>query len=318
MIHRRFIPPCYAQNDVTLREPRNHKMANANPPQKRDLTAVVEDARALATVLAAYAESVLGKRVARVLGVVALFAVVVALLMVLLNWFISPDTAQERQGLALVFAIGLGGGAAIVGLYFTRLTLITTRDQEAGRARDAALRACLEQLGSLLTHDKWSATDKEGDTDNHLRALVRAEVLSVLGTLDGGRKRILVRFLYESELLKRGKPAVGFSGADLREAELSGLTLSNASLSYVRLHGAKLGHANLERAALSYSVLYGADLQEADLRGADLQEADLQEADLLGADLQEAILLGAKVTEEQLANTRSLRGATMPDGSKHS
>jgi len=218
------------------------------------LNAVVEDARALATVLAAYAESVLGKRAARVLGVVALFAVVVALLLVLLNWFISPDTAQERQGLALVLAIGLGGGAAIVGLYFTRLTLINTRDQEAGRAREAALRACLEQLGSLLTHDKWSATDKKGDTDNHLRALVRAEVLSVLGTLDGGRKRILVRFLYESELLKRGKPAVGFSGADLREAELSGLTLSNASLSYVRLQGAKLGHANLERADLSYSV----------------------------------------------------------------
>jgi hypothetical protein len=254
-------------------------------------------------VLAAYAESVLGKRAARVLGVLALFAVVVALLLVLLNWFISPDTAQERQGLALVLAIGLGGGAAIVGLYFTRLTLINTRDQEAGRAREAALRACLEQLGSLLTHDKWSATDKKGDTDNHLRALVRAEVLSVLGTLDGGRKRILVRFLYESELLKRGKPAVGFSGADLREAELSGLTLSNASLSYVRLQGAKLGHANLERADLSYSVLYGADLLGADLRGADLQEADLQ---------------GAKVTEEQLADMRSLRGATMPDGSKHS
>jgi uncharacterized protein YjbI with pentapeptide repeats len=312
-------------------------MANAKPPQKRDLNAVVEDARALATVLAAYAESVLGKRAARVLGVVALFAVVVALLLVLLNWFISPDTAQERQGLALVLAIGLGGGAAIVGLYFTRLTLINTRDQEAGRAREAALRACLEQLGSLLTHDKWSATDKKGDTDNHLRALVRAEVLSVLGTLDGGRKRILVRFLYESELLKRGKPAVGFSGADLREAELSGLTLSNASLSYVRLQGAKLGHANLERADLSYSVLYGADLQEAYLLGANLQEANLQGAILPGANLQQANLRranleeanlqranlqaanleGALVTDEQLADTRFLKAATMPDGSKH-
>jgi hypothetical protein len=45
---------------------------------------------------------------------------------------------------------------------------------------------------------------------------------------------------------------------------------------------------------------------------------DLHEADLQGADLQEANLQGAKVTEEQLADMRSLRGATMPDGSKHS
>ena len=50
----------------------------------------------------------------------------------------------------------------------------------------------------------------------------------------------------------------------------------------------------------------------ADLRGANLQEANLQEANLEGANLQ-----GAEVTAEQLPGTRSLQGAIMPDGTKH-
>jgi hypothetical protein len=148
-------------------------MANTKPPRKRDFKTVVEDAKALVTVLSMEAESVFGIKAVRVRRVV-LFAVVIALLLLLLYWFISPDTAQERQGLALVFAIGLGGGAALVGLYFTRQTLLTTREHEAARAREAALRACLEQLGRLLTHANWSIEDQEGDTDNTLRRLARS------------------------------------------------------------------------------------------------------------------------------------------------
>jgi len=292
-------------------------MANARPPQKRDFKTVVEDAKALATVLASEAEAVFGRRAARVLGVVALFAVGVALLLVLLNWFISPDTAQERQGLALVLAIGLGGGAAIVGLYFTRQTLINTQDQEADRAREAAvrarevaLRACLGQLGRLLTNDKWSNKDKEGDTDDTLRRLARAEVLSVLGTLDGPRKRILVRFLYESDLLflyesehperlSRLFPGIDLSGADLRDAYLESLTLSNAYLS-----GIRLGGANLESARLDGADLSGSDLRDLDPRNlsyGSLFRTKLSRANLSGTSLIETDLSGV-----DLSNTRSL------------
>jgi uncharacterized protein YjbI with pentapeptide repeats len=49
----------------------------------------------------------------------------------------------------------------------------------------------------------------------------------------------------------------------------------------------------------------------------DLYEANLQRADLRKADLQEANLLEANVTDEQLAYTRSLQGATMPDGQEY-
>ena len=38
---------------------------------------------------------------------------------------------------------------------------------------------------------------------------------------------------------------------------------------------------------------------------------------LIGADLSEANLKGAKVDKAELAQAKSLKGATMPDGTKH-
>jgi hypothetical protein len=220
----------------------------------QDIKADLDKLKDRASKFADDAEWAFARRTARVLGVIMLFAVAVALLFLLLNSFIEPSDGKEKQGLALVLAISLGGIAAVVGLYFTQQTLLTTRELEEDRAREAALRACLEQLGRLLTHKKWSTNDLPGDTDNNLRNLARAEALSVLGTLDGPRKRILVRFLYESQLLK--DPKVDLSGPDLREAHLKRLDLTNASLCDVRLMGADL----------SGTTLVGSNLSGSDLR----------------------------------------------------
>ena len=69
-------------------------------------------------------------------------------------------------------------------------------------------------------------------------------------------------------------------------------------------------------------VLRGADLTGVDLSGSDLSGADLRGADLQGAVLREARLVGAcleeaKVTEAQLGEAESVKGAIMPDGSRH-
>jgi hypothetical protein len=53
------------------------------------------------------------------------------------------------------------------------------------------------------------------------------------------------------------------------------------------------------------------------LRVADLRWADLRGANLSRADLSWATLIIARVTDEQLAQAKSLKGATMPDGTKH-
>ena len=70
-------------------------------------------------------------------------------------------------------------------------------------------------------------------------------------------------------------------------------------------------------ASLQEACLWYADFREANLRSACLQGADLEQADLIGADLTGANLDGTLVTNEQLVQAKSLRGATMPDGTKH-
>ena len=75
------------------------------------------------------------------------------------------------------------------------------------------------------------------------------------------------------------------------------IDLSGASLSRVNLRDACLGSANLSEA--------------------DLSEADLSDAKLSGVNLNGANLRGSEVQRKQLAKTKTLEGAIMPDGTVH-
>ena len=58
-------------------------------------------------------------------------------------------------------------------------------------------------------------------------------------------------------------------------------------------------------------------LRWANVRRTDLSQSDLSDADLSQANLCEANLRVAKVTDEQLAQAKILKGATLPDGTVH-
>src|SRR5215210_4303916 len=154
------------------------------------------------------------------------------------------------------------------------------RDAEESRAQDEALQAYLEGMGNLVL-DEGLLSSQE---DEEVRTLARARTLTILGRVDGARKRSVVQFLYESQLIQKDKPIVSLSGADLTDADLSGADLR------------------------------GADLRVADLRVADLRRADLSDARLRGADLSG---IRGLTPEELEATAFSLSGATMPDGSTH-
>jgi hypothetical protein len=101
--------------------------------------------------------------------------------------------------------------------------------------------------------------------------------------------------------------------ANLEKAFLEGAYMREAYLQGAHLERSNLREAHLEDAALHNAHLQGANLQGANLQGANLLGANLLGANLQGANLQGANLQGAKVTDEQLANTLSLQGATMPN-----
>lgn len=123
--------------------------------------------------------------------------------------------------------------------------------------------------------------------DSPVRQIARSNTLAVVNQLDTKRKRFLLLFLHDSNLIRHGEVIVS-----LLDADLSGTDLADADLS-----GANLRRANLR----------GADLRRANLRGANLRGANLREANLRNANLS-----FAKVDDEQLALLRVI----LPDESR--
>ncbi|MFQ5854268.1 MAG: pentapeptide repeat-containing protein [Anaerolineae bacterium] len=213
----------------------------------------------------------------------------------------------------------------------------TEHEIASDRFREEALQRYLDHMTESMLNQGLRTSEPDSET----RDIARARTLTVLRGLDGARKGILLRFLHESDLIRKGEaaPIISLSKADLvradlRAADLHGANLSKTNLQWANLHGARLSEADLRRAKLGppaadlreadlrradlrEAILRTANLRGADLCGADLRGADLRGADLRGADLRGADLRGATVTDEQLAHARSLEGAIMPDGTEH-
>ncbi len=190
-----------------------------------------------------------------------------------------------------------------------------TEDQraiESDRAHEASPQARLDGIGELsLKHDLG-----ESAKDDSIVDIARARTLTVLRQLDGQRKGLLLRFLYEldlgSELIRRqvgpeGKEDERVAVAAPRGANLAGTELKGTDLRSARLVGTSLVAAGLECAQL-----VGASLKGADLRGTNLTGAEPTRAYLASVDLA-----GARVTDGQLAQAGSPKGATMPDVRVH-
>jgi uncharacterized protein YjbI with pentapeptide repeats len=187
------------------------------------------------------------------------------------------------------------------------------RQIETDRFREAALQAYIDRIERLLI-DYGLRSSEPG---SEVRDAARARTLTVLRRLDGERRGTLLRFLHQSGLVAGEQPAIGLHRADLggayvARADLSGDNLSGAILRQAYLETADLSRADLSQADLQDAILVGAKLAGANLSRAKLSGADLSRADLTGANLS-----GARVTPEQLAEARTFKGATLPDGRVH-
>jgi uncharacterized protein YjbI with pentapeptide repeats len=191
--------------------------------------------------------------------------------------------------------VGLVG--VVTGQYLTQRrhsqALRQTAELEAQRAHAAALEKYVEHLGKLLTEQQLH----HAAADDHLRAVARAHTLAVLEGLDPDRKRVLLQFLHESNLIHLDKPIISLLGANLKGADLKGAHLHRANLK-----GADLREANLKEANLQKALFAGANLQGANLQGANLEKANLQEAIAL--------------TQEQLEHASGDENIKMPEGLK--
>jgi uncharacterized protein YjbI with pentapeptide repeats len=257
--------------------------------------------------------------------------------------------ALQRTGDAKADAKAVSDNAPLIAAVIALGGVLTAQmvsialDQR--RTQHEALQTYLAKMSELLLDKRLH--EKKADYDP-TRVTARLQTLAVLERLDAERKRTVLLFLREAQLINRydrrdstdgrvGKwriaprkaPAskglfyahyVGLRGADLSGADLSGARLTSALVK----DPVSLSSANLKDAKLSKTILRGADLSETDLRDADLSRADLSRADLSRADLRwanlsfadlrGANLTSTKVSPERLAQAKELSGATMPDG----
>jgi len=209
------------------------------------------------------------------------------------------------------------------------------QEAEDQRAQAEALQSYINEIAKLLLAEEDPL--RELTPEKAPVVVARARTLSLLDRLDPERKRSVILFLYESQLIRsaggsvlslsgeRGDSSITPSVIKLFYANLRGMSL--APETYLR--GVDMEAADLTGADLSDTILYEADLddailKEADLKGANLrvaslQTTDLSEANLRGAKLDYATLTDAKgITNEELEQqAASLEGATMPNGQKY-
>jgi Pentapeptide repeats (8 copies) len=191
---------------------------------------------------------------------------------------------------------------AVAGYLFNLALRKRTEFVEDQHAQQEGLEAYLDQLTHLSVDKDLRKRNELSD----IRLLTRGRTLALLWRLDADRKRTLLQFLQEANMIRGEHPIIGLSGADLRNANLKKLDLCGAKLNGADLKGANLGEANLRNADLG-----GADLGIHDETG--------QAADLTGANLNNANLHNVKgISEEVLKRqAKSLTDAIMPNGRKH-
>src|SRR5215211_1769357 len=83
---------------------------------------------------------------------------------------------------------------------------LEARELEAERAHEAALQKYLEQMREVLADPKRPL--RRSTMGDALSTIARAQTLAVLEGLDPYRKRILLQFLYESNLISVDKPII--------------------------------------------------------------------------------------------------------------
>jgi uncharacterized protein YjbI with pentapeptide repeats len=319
-----------------------------------DFRTVVEDAKALATVVAMEAESLLGRRAARALGVVALGVVGVVVLFLLLNGYIDPTKPRERKDLVLALAQILAGMALLLGLYFTWRTLQVNRE---GQITERFTRA-IDQLGSkeleiriggiyaleriardserdhwpiievLTAYVRQHAVEKRPKEDSRGESATtrvsppNADIQAIL-TVIARRKGYYGNGEPEPLDLQgtdlRRSSALGRGGVHLEGAYLQRANLSGAHLEGVYLQGANLSGAHLEGAFMdSYQFLEPQKLvvkgPPVHLENAIFRGARLKEAKLRDARLENAILSEASLERADLYGAH-LEGATLDGAS---
>lgn len=154
----------------------------------------------------------------------------------------------------------------------------TEREIAQDNQRETALQEYIDKISELLLRENL----RKSQVKDEVQIIARVRTLTTLSRLDNVRKGILLKFLYESNLINGDEDSAFIN---LRDADFCEVVLSGQHLVGINLAGAKLTKA----------VLRGTNLIGANLRGADLQGADLKHSYLSNANFGPLAITTTKV-----------------------
>lgn len=218
------------------------------------------------------------------------------------------DWLQLLGVLAIPVVVGLGAA-----WYTAQQGKVSDRENKDNQ-REVALQSYIDKMSELLLKEHLGERTSDGKLKpegEQAQKIARVRTITVLNQLDAKRVSYVFTFLREAGLMST---TLNASAVSFSDASFVSVNWSQAFLFQANLSGARLGEANLSGAILRGANLSGAILFQADLSGAILSGADLRGAILSGANLKDAIGVTVEELEKQ---AKSLKGATMPDGSKY-
>ncbi len=214
--------------------------------------------------------------------------------------------------------------------------------QTLNQQRQTTLDNYLNEMSTLELNDKLSGSKQRSPVN----AIAVAQTDTAVRNLDSDRKGILIRYLWEANLITAPNPVITlyqvnlsrayFKGANLSQVDLSTNDLIDANFAEANPNGADFSGANLSGADLSGADLScikyspgisagilqtvnpadvvctsapgGADMEGANLHDANLSDADLRGADLRGADLSGVNLKGATYNSSAMPPVKDEQG----------
>lgn len=215
------------------------------------------------------------------------------------------QAVQELPAKTLWDALQLLGVLAIPVVVGVGAAWYTQRQQQSADAiatddqHERALQAYIDKMSELLLANGMRES-KDGD---EVRTIARVRTLTALHTLDLGRRRSVLQFLYEAKLIAAEGRVIDLSNADLAGLDLAGIELRLADLSGAVLTGCNLRGASLYDSNLSRATLDGCELGDTGLIGADLSAASLLGAHFGAAVLSGTNFISAKLTGADLRGT---------------
>jgi uncharacterized protein YjbI with pentapeptide repeats len=193
---------------------------------------------------------------------------------------------------------------AVGGVLYNHAEQRRNRENLLQNTQEAILRQYFDDMTELLI-DKGL---RQSEVESEKRTIARAKTLMALRTLNGERKGLLLRFLFEAKLINSESPVIILSGADFSKAELqyanlSGANLKDTNFKEAQLYCAYLNDTNMEGINLNNSVLVLTEIKKANLRDAALNQSNLSSVNLEGSDLKSAHLSKSVLFNANLKDT---------------